>query len=336
MKKVNRNDVARKAGVSVATVSRVFSGKDYVSNEKRKRVLKVAEEIGYKPNPVAISLKKNRTRQLMYYVRDLSNYYYIEMYKGMMDYAAQHGYRFIISGNLDYNQINSLMVDGLILSDSFFHSQELTDGLRIPVISASYRGIEDIDEKHVAVDTAYAMELAIDHLLDSGHRKIAFITLIKPNREESRKKAFLKLMRPYLGENCFDYIIGPNDFKKTQEEINYMDIGQNCAESYINRKLDATAAVCFNDAIAIGFMGYIQEKGIKVPGDLSIVGIDGHQQGCYTFPKLTSVSIDPFHHGSECARTLIDIIENKKTEPIPVEIKLLIRKSTKPLKQQKK
>ena len=315
----------------MATVSRVFSGNDYVSEKTRDLVLKVAKEMGYQPNPVAISLKKNKTHQLMYYVRDLSNYYFIEMYKGMMDYAARQGYRFIISGDLDYDQINSLMIDGLVLPVIFFHSSEYTNGLRIPIVSASYNKIEAVDEKHVMVDVSYAMKLAIDHLFNLGHRKIAFIALDKYSEKEPRKMAYLKFMRPYLGDKCDDYILGPKEFNESKEEINFMEIGRNSAKDYIKARLDATAVICFNDAAAIGFMGYIQEKGIRVPDDLSIVGIDGQQQGRYTSPPLTSISLDPFHHGSECARILIGLIENKKNEPIPVDLKLTNRGSTKHL-----
>jgi len=329
--KVNRNDVAEKAGVSVATVSRAFSGNDYVSEKTRKLVLKTAKEMGYKPNPVAISLKNSKTHQLMYYVRDLSNYYFIEMYKGMMDFATRKGFRFILSGDLDYDQINSLMIDGLVLPVNFFHSSEFTEGLRIPIISASYSQIEAVDERHVMVDVAYAMKLAIDHLLNLGHRKIAFVALYKYSEDEPRITAYLKYMRPYLGDECENYILGLKEFNESKEEINFMEIGRSAAKTFIEERFDATAVICFNDASAIGFMGYIQEKGIRVPDDLSIVGIDGQQQGRYASPSLTSVSLDPFHHGSECARILINLIEGKKTEPIPVKLNLINRGSTKSL-----
>jgi len=330
-KKVNRNDVAEKAGVSVATVSRVFSGNDYVSEKNRKLVLETAEEIGYRPNPVARSLKNNKTHQLMYYVRDLSNYYYMEMYKGMMDYAASKDYRFILSGDLNYEQINSLMIDGLVLPVNFFHSSKFTEGLRIPIVSASYSKVEAVDEKHVLVDSSSAMKLAIDHLLNLGHSKIAYVDLYRYAEDGPRKTSFLEYMKPYLDDKCEDYILGLKEFSESKEEINYMEIGRDAAKDFIKEGLDATAVICFNDAIAIGFMGYIQEKGIRVPDDLSIVGIDGQQQGNYSSPPLTSVSLDPFHHGSECARILINLIENKKTESVPVEINLISRGSTRAL-----
>lgn len=325
---VNRKQVAEKAGVSVATVSRALNGSGYVSKHNREVILKVVNELSYQPNPVAVSLKKNKTHQLLFYVRDLSNYYYMEMYKGMLDYACKNGYMIIISGNFNYDQIGSLMVDGVLLPTEFFSDAKFTGRLHVPTIVASYgKRVADAIH-HVDVDTTTAMKIAVEYLRSMGHTKIAYASLDKNTQDEPRHLAYRALLSPLLGVETDRYILGPAHFDESTEEINYFENGITTAEQFIESGIDATAIVCFNDDTAIGFISCLQSRGRKVPEDISVVGIDGHFGGKYTSPPLTTVSISPHAHGMECARVLIELVEGRtNVEPVPVEIKLIERES---------
>lgn len=324
---VTRNEVAIKAGVSVATVSRVMNASDLVSEQKREIVLQVAKELGYYLNPVAVSLKKNKTHQLLYYVRDISNYYYMEMYKGMLDYGKENGYMFIITGNLNYEQIGVLMVDGVVLPTEFFAASEFTGNMRIPVIIASHGKIVENDIVHVVVDSSIALGIAVKYLHSMGHSRIAYGSLNKDAIDEPRQQTYRELMLPIMGETLNDYILGSSYFDETTNEIDYFNIGIIAGKQFVDKKCDATAIICFNDDVATGFMSYIQSQGIKVPQDLSVVGIDGHSVGAFTSPPLTTISISPYQHGVECARMLIGLIEGKEVKQNPVDIMLIERAS---------
>lgn len=112
---VTRKDIAVKAGVSVSVVSRALNNSGYVEAEKKERILQIAKELGYSPNPVAMSLATRRTKQILFYCKDLKNSFNIETYQGMMQAAQERGYMVVINGTIDFHQIKNLMVDGLIL-----------------------------------------------------------------------------------------------------------------------------------------------------------------------------------------------------------------------------
>lgn len=329
---VNRNHVAKKAGVSVATVSRVFNDVGYVTQEKRDLVMKAAQELGYKPNPVAISLKRRKTHQLMYYIRDLYNLYYMEMYRGMMDYTRDTDYRFIISGDLDSDQIDSLMIDGVVLPTEFFDSLEFRMNLRVPVLTAGHGMVKTNDAEHVIVDTGCAMELALKYLRDKGHERIAYASLNKDAVLESRQAQFCAQMKDTLGDALPFYLYGPTHFHETKDEIDYYEIGAFCARQFAASRSDATAVVCFNDTAAIGFISGLHGTGIRVPEDVSVIGFDGHVESGYSNPPLTTVSLEPYRHGMECARVLIDRIEGRASISGEIPVRVIERASVKNLK----
>lgn len=325
---ITRNDVAKQAQVSVATVSRAFSGNGYVSDEKKAKVMAVAKDLGYQPNPVAISLKKNKTHQLLYYVRDLSNYFYLEMYKGMMAYARSNDYMVVISGDLDYQQIGSLMVDGIILPTLYFDSPQYTGMLRVPIVTICHGQISSSRSNgKVIVDSAEAIDAAVQYLKSKGHDKIAFASLLKGEWDEPRVSQFQRLMQPRYGNLLQTYIFGPESFEENTEEINFYELGMMCAKEFIETKCDATAILCFNDATAMGFINHIQSCGLKVPQDVSVMGIDGQAMGAYTSPSLTTVSMSPYQHGVECAKVLIGLIEGEEIVPNSMEIAIVERES---------
>lgn len=329
---VNRNHVANKAGVSVATVSRVFNGVGYVTQEKRDLVIQAAQELGYKPDPVAISLKLRRTHQLMYYIRDLDNNYYAEMYKGLMDYVRNTDYSFIISGDLNYDQINSLMIDGIVLPTEFFASVEFIGGLRIPAVTAGHGQKKINDDHHVIVDTGDAMKMALNYLRAKGHERIAYASINVEALQEARQVSFMELMSDTLGDRLPEYVFGPSLFSETKDEIDYFKIGAISARQFILRRMDITAFACFNDTCALGFISGLYGSGIRVPDDVSVIGFDGHIGAEYANPPLTTISLEPFRHGRECARVLIEQIEGRSRVSEPIPIRLIERQSVRDIR----
>ncbi|MDA3958707.1 MAG: LacI family DNA-binding transcriptional regulator [Oceanispirochaeta sp.] len=326
---MTRKDVAEKAGVSPAVVSRVINDSGYVAEEKRKRVLKIVKELGYNPHPVAVSLKKNRTKQILYYVVDLKNYYYMEMYRGMVEYAASKGYVFIIAGYMESRQIGSLMVDGILLPSEDVASNEFLQEVKVPMAIAGYDMPYSLDILRINVKVSQAVHIAYDHLNDLGHRKIAYASMDTSNDRDPRQNAFLRCALDKGVVNPSSLILGPSKVEKTMGEMNFYEAGTLAANQFLERSLDVSAILCFNDDIAIGMLSVLNEQGISIPDELSIIGIDGHFGGIYTTPALTTVSLKPDLHGRECARALINLIEGNPQDNVPEIVPhLVIRKST--------
>jgi DNA-binding LacI/PurR family transcriptional regulator len=327
---VLRTDVAKHAGVSFAVVSRVINDSGYVAQAKRDRVLKAIRELQYHPNPVARSLKSSRTNQILFYVRDLSNNYFMDLYKGMMEYATDAGFNVLISGNFEAGHIVKLMIDGVVFP--FADPASLTDlkRIRVPMVAAGYN-FEHIDVEHVVyVDLAEVVRIALGHLTSLGHERIAFASMYR-DRKELRLDTYKAEMAGVSDLEAL--VLGPASQdplgKEPPQEVNYFEGGILAARQYLAGDRKASAILCFNDATAMGLLSYLQQAGLRIPEDLSVVGIDDHFATAYTSPPLTTVSIHPVLHGRECVKALIELIKGKELsalKQIPVE--LVVRKTT--------
>jgi len=323
-----RSDVAQRAGVSLSVVSRVLNNSGYVTPEKRELVLRAVEELNYRPNPVARSLKSNRTNQLLFYVRDTANNYYIDMYRGMLEGAAASGYHVIVGSAVDAEQIARLMIDGVVFPLDDPSSVVELRQIHVPMVSAGYNPTRVELDAHIDVDLTEAVNTALQHLEDLGHRSIGFVAMEESG--ESRVEAFHR-WREQRPDGQFPIFGAP--LPKTDGhswiEINYFEIGTLAARQYLDSPREATALLCFNDDIAIGLLSGLQSAGIRIPQDLSVVGIDDHSVSAYTSPPLTTVSIDPIAHGRACARLLIDLIEGRKHNNVGhIPCHLVVRGST--------
>lgn len=259
----------------------------------------------------------------MYYVQDLHNGYYLEMYQGMSEYASSFGYVFIIGGYFDIKKIAELMVDGIILSSEAYSVQNIIDSITVPVVTASYESPILFNVKRVEVSIRNAIDLAISHLRSKGYQKIAFATTYINNNWDMRLRRYIELLTPVLGTRIDQYIFGTEIFEDKFQEINFYKAGYQCAEQFVRRDCQATAILCFNDDMAIGLMGCLSKHGLLVPKDIAVMGIDGHRGGIYSNPPLTTVSLNPNNHGKACAKLLIDLIENNPIEEldiIPVKV----------------
>lgn len=114
-KPVTRKDIAELCEVSISVVSRALNNSGYVEESKRKKIIATAEKLGYVPQPVAMSLQERRTKQLLYYCKDLNNEYYLDMYRGMCQAANERGYLVTVSGVMKFERIKDTMVDGIIM-----------------------------------------------------------------------------------------------------------------------------------------------------------------------------------------------------------------------------
>lgn len=314
-----RKDVARLAGVSEITVSRVLNKNGYVSLEKKERVRLAAEQLEYQPNPIAVSFKKNSTKQILMLLpeQDFENSFFVALYKGAVRYAEKAGYMLAVSTDMVFSIIARKMFDGIILANSSFAPEELKKHLRVPASVLNF-GEENYYPwlDNIVVDTGLAMELLIRHLNSRGHRRIAFAmprhTLMR-GTFSLRYQRYRDLLAEVFGEGIDEYVFGVDPGSSGGNLVNYFHYGRLAADQIFEKKPDISAVACFNDEVALGLIGRLQNLGIRVPEDISVAGIDNIMQSAYCVPPLTTVNLPAVAQGEESVRRLISRIEGRES-----------------------
>lgn len=354
-KPVTRKNIAELCGVSISVVSRALNNSGYVEESKRRKIIETAEKLNYIPQPVAMSLQERRTKQLLYYCKDLSNEYYVDMYRGMCEAANKRGYLVTISGMMEFDRIKDTMVDGIIMPNEDLTSYYMKHGGKnyyLPVVSASYCNVVDIPKSVplVEADMYQAMDFALSYLNSMGHKVIAYGFPYDRNNSNSRFLAWKNYIKEITGNTGWKkYLLAMNQNEMKDDprilpfsedlpeqsihiEEDFFGKGKLAAQVFMERKLNATAIICFNDEFAIGMIKGFQEMGVNVPEQISVMGIDGTGTRKYLSPSLTTVNMFPKKQGRECANVLIDIIEKKnKRYIVHLKPKLQIGESVKNL-----
>ncbi len=335
---ITRKDIANKVGVSVSVVSRALNNSGYVNSDKRKEILRVAEELGYHPNPVAMSLQQRRTKQILFYSKDLNNQFNIELYEGMLDEAEESGYMVMMNGRFNFDMIPKLMIDGIILpnhSVTAKYLEQIGKNYYLPVVTAAY-GDEVYFSKAVPLidsDLYTGMKDALHYLESKGHSKIAMVSPYSFHEKCSRVNAWKEFMKCEFQEQLERYFLGiciqclseDHRIMRFMEEYTarpndvweqFYEKGRLAADIFMERKLDATAVICFNDEMALGFCKGMKDRGMSIPKDLSVMGIDGILDGEKTEPKLTTLKVDARQMGKMCVRELLSILDRHKEKQI--------------------
>lgn len=337
---VTREDIARRSGTSVSVVSRALNNSGYVAKEKKERILAIAEELKYVKNPTVMDLQKNKTRQLLFYCKNLDNAFDIELYKGMLETALPKGYMVLFNGITEFENIRNLMVDGIILQDqgiAKYYLNRCGRNYHLPVVCASFQDNFDKDSYLVTVevDMHKVVHTALDYLWENGHRRIAMGMPYVYHERHARAVAYRSWLldrditnvnQYYLAVDKHDPLLQNDERMKQFEEYSeeegttipedFFGKGVLAAKLFAERNMNATAVLGFNDEFALGMIRGFQEIGIRVPEDISVMGIDGIEARKYILPKLTTVCIMPREQGAKCAEVLIDIIEGKKSHTV--------------------
>lgn len=286
-------DVAKKARVGIATVSRTLHNSPQLRPETAARVRRAMEALGYRPNTHAQSLASGRSHMLGLVVSDITNPFFPELFKGFEEMALRHGYDvFAASTNYDpsrtalcVRRMTERKLDGVAIMTSEI-DPGLTDSFarrKVPLVFLDVgkvgRGVSNIK-----IDYASGIAQAVEHLRELGHRRIAFISgpvLLRSAWE--RREAFLeRLSEPGSGQ--------PD--KLLIEEGNHkVDGGLQAMLRLLSRTPHPTAVLASNDLTAIGALRGIRQYGLRVPEDISVVGFDDIQMAEYTEPPLTTVRL---------------------------------------------
>lgn len=302
MDRVTITEVAKRAGVSVASASRALNGL-VASAETVRKVQTAATELGYVADTTARSLKFGRTQQLAYAVADIGNPVYVEMMGALEKVVASSGYRLVISGTGDASQtvelvqsLNRGFVDGMVLSPLRVTEQlvEAIEASRVPVVVIG-RVPEGTRVDTVMADSPRGMELVVDHLVAEGRRRVAFLNGppdTTPGRV--RREGFQDAVRARPGLKSVETTAA--DFTIAAGYAAAFDLLRNA-------KIDAIVAA--NDLIGIGALHAADDLGVRVPSDVAITGMDDTELAQVTRPSLTSVDLGAAERGRVAAELLI-------------------------------
>lgn len=328
-------DIAQKTGLSITTVSLVLNGKaKKISEESKELVLKVAKELNYRPNQIAVGLVKKRTNTLGLIIPDISNIFFSELAKGVEDEGRKYDYNVILCNtndrhDLEVEYVNVLAakgIDGIILDMSVEDSEakarkslSLLQSYGIPAVIVD-RYSDDKNFTSIYIDNQQGAYLATQYLIDLGHKRIGCVT--GPSSERTSMDR-LRGYRKAMQENNI-----PLDEELILEGKYQFKGGYHAAKELMGK--DITAIFAFNDMMAYGVARALRENNISIPDDLSLMGFDDIFFSEIFDVPLTTVRQPTYEIGQMAVRTIIDEIENGKRtcEDIVLQPKLQVRKST--------
>ena len=299
-------DVARRAGVSVASASRVLNGLP-ASAAMRRRVQEAVLALDYRPDAAARSLKSGRTEQIAMVVDDLGNPAYIAMMRGVERVTRGAGYRLQLSSTGSSADLGLEIVhavargyaDGLIICPLRM-SEELVDGLQnspvpVVVIGGLPRGTQ-ID--NISTDSVKGVRLALHHLYEFGRRRIAFVGGPLGTTPGDRRLSAYETTVKELG-------LPAADCPRVLAEGFTFEAGMSAMVELLAKDARLDAVLCANDLIAIGAMRVLADAGLRVPDDVCVVGMDDSELCALCTPTLTSVSLQAEKRGERAAQLLL-------------------------------
>lgn len=325
-------DVAKRAGVSVGTTSRVINKHPSVSDEKRDRVLKAIDELGYKCNAIAKSLKMQKTKTIGVIIPDIANEYYADIVRGAEDIASKADYSIILC-NTDCKEKNELatikmlaekQVDGIIMITyklTLKTSRQLTDtGLPYVMVSTHVR---NKNMASVNISNDQAAYDAVQYLISGGHRRIAMIT--GPLDDVEGGVYRLNGYKRALRDNNIEY--DPNLI--CESDYHYAT-GYSGMLKLLECNIRFTAVIAASDHTIIGAAKALKEKNVRIPEDIAIMGFDNLAITEYTQPAITTVEQPRYEMGSLSVRQLLKMINGEELEEKQIIVKhqLIIRDST--------
>lgn len=342
-KRVTLRDLAEHLDINTSTVSRALSEKssEMISPDVVKRVRKAAHEMGYKQNAAAYALKMGSTKTIGIIIPDLMNPVFSLIIRGIHSVLDQYGYTALLaysqnSEGTAHNEVERLIsrgVDGIIYAAAFRKDSvvELCKSQGVPLVLVN-RVVDQGDVDTVKVDDSLGIKMAVDHLLELGHRKIGFIA--GPNEisvSYIRLRAFTRTMAEH------DLEVEPHRIVEAHalSEV----AGEQAMSVFLGQNPDATAIIASNDLIALGCFTALKQFGYTCPKRLSIIGFNNMPYLDWFATPLTTVSIPHFQMGERAADLLLKRIKSENldyNEEVLLKPKLVIRGSTAPVIRPKK
>ncbi|WP_312649734.1 LacI family DNA-binding transcriptional regulator [Proteiniclasticum sp.] len=305
-------DVAREAGVSIATVSRVLNNVDVVNEDTKKKVQDAIKKLSYRPNIVARSLKTQRTKTIGILVPDISNQFYPEVVRGAEDVANIYDYNIILCNSdsdlekeKEYIRVlKEKMVDGMLYMSSSLEGEiiDLIDELELKTVLVETK-VSGGRMPSVTIDNKKAAYDATKYLLDKGNKKVAYIGL-KKDRNNAVSKRY----------NGYEKALKDHGMEVDHSLLYFGDL--KAADGYnginvILENAEIDAVFCASDEVAMGAINALRDKGISCPEDVDVMGFNDNSMAAVFYPKISTVAQPMYDMGSVGMRMLIKIVNNK-------------------------
>lgn len=317
-------DVAARAGVSVATVSRVLNGMNIVRNETSAQVLEAARSLRYVPNLAARSLSIRRTQTIGIVLPEMHGEFFSEVIRAVDVAARGHGYHILVSGS--HSDVREMMemvdamrgrVDGLVVMAPDVAVDTLTDDVPLVLLNST-----DTRHNAICIDNYAGAREMMRHLAAQGHTQIAFITGPAQNADaRERLRGYRQSMR------------GP-DAKPIEVRGDFTEAaGEAAALEIVAMRPRPTAIFAANDSMAIGTLSALANSGVSVPGEVSVVGFDDIPIARYVTPHLTTIAVDLGELGRRAFAVLVDSIGHanaRQPRRERIAASLVVRKSSGP------
>lgn len=328
MGRITIKDVARAAGVGVATASRALNNKNDVSPETRQRVMEAAESLGYVPNLLAKGLLSGRTRTIGVVVTSILNPFYAVVVSGIERVLSAKGYNMVLcnsdeSPKKELEAVRMLIeqrVDGIILApveDRSLTVRYLMDN-RVPFTLVA-RKTTEMETDYVVCDDRSVGEIATNYLIKKGHRRILFLNSRGNSSSKLRLEGY-QLAMDKAGLPVEDCLVQSLSINHKIEDV---------IATILAGGIRPTAVFCFCDVIALPVIRELKAKGLRIPEDIAVLGCDNLEFTEFMDPPLTTIDIGKDQMGVKAAELLLGrLVKNrKKIATVTFEPKLIVRSS---------
>jgi LacI family transcriptional regulator len=328
--RVTIKTVAREAGVSPMTVSRVLNGHPHIADETRQNVVRVMEELGYVPDRNAQTMRTNKTYTIAGVIPDITNPFYPEFERGIQDIADQLDYDLIVyntDGILakEKKTLRSLQtnrVDGVIAVFFQLDEQELQT-LDVPVVLLAQKPDTAPCCDTVYVDNAAAAQAAVEHLIERGHKCIGMLAGKEGDPPHYSRIAGYRQALAAKGILYDELLVQSGDFTESG--------GYQSMRELLNRDTCLTAVFAANDLIAMGAMLAIREAGMNIPDDIAVVGFDDIPAAKLVRPPLTTIRHNQSQIGRKAAELLFERLNGEAPDvcrAVEMPYELIVRETT--------
>lgn len=318
-------DVARRAHVSVATVSRALTSPELVRPETRSRVLAAASELGYQPNRAARGLITGKTGNIGIVVPDLDNPFFTGVLKAVQARAMQADYAVFVADSdedpvAEAKLVHAMakQVDGVVLCSPGLEDSQVYEAAGNTSLVLLNRRLSGVPS--TLMDSAGGLRQVVDHLVALGHKRIAFLNGPRTSWSNQERRRGLKVAVEQHGVDLVD--LGP--FAPRYEG------GLQAADLAL--AADVTAIMAYNDIMALGVLARLRDRGVSVPGDVSVTGFDDLTYAALCSPPLTTVSMPVATAGRTAVNMLLDWLDSDNTQvpQVELETQLIVRGTTTP------
>lgn len=333
-------DIAKKANTSTATVSRVLSNSDYpVKKDLREKILKVAKELNYIPNMIGRQLKTNNSMTIGVIIPSITNPFYASLVLGIEDIAQSRGYHVLLCNShrnpeLEKKYVKTLFekqVKGVIVSSISSNQRLLGEliekGLNLVAFDQT---VEGLNSSQIHFDYRKGGFMAVEYLINKGHRKIAFISspLSRPSRR-STYHGYRDALDQYGVEIKEEWIqIAAREEEDSEKNYEFHN-GIEMTKKLLEKQELPTAIFCCNDMTAFGVMNELATQGIRIPDQISVMGFDNIEFAEMVTPPLTTIQQPDYEMGRMACNLLLDTLSRKEKENVNIMLqpKIVERKS---------